>query len=34
MITYHRPLTEKRVVGIIALIVAVFTALAVISQII
>ena len=34
LITYHRPLTEKQVVGIIALIVAVFTVLAVISQII
>jgi UDP-N-acetylglucosamine--dolichyl-phosphate N-acetylglucosaminephosphotransferase len=34
MITYHRPLTEKQVVGIIALIVAAFTVLAVISQII
>jgi UDP-N-acetylglucosamine--dolichyl-phosphate N-acetylglucosaminephosphotransferase len=34
MITYHRPLAEKKVVGIIALIVAVFAVLAVVSQII
>ena len=34
LITYHRPLTEKQVVRRIALIVAVFTVLAVISQII
>jgi UDP-N-acetylmuramyl pentapeptide phosphotransferase/UDP-N-acetylglucosamine-1-phosphate transferase len=34
LITYRRPLTEKQVVGIIALIVAVFTVLAVISKII
>jgi len=34
LITYHRPLTEKQVVGIIALIVAVFTVLGVLSQII
>jgi UDP-N-acetylglucosamine--dolichyl-phosphate N-acetylglucosaminephosphotransferase len=32
LITYHRPLTEKQVVRIIALIVAVFTVLAVASQ--
>ena len=32
LITYHRPLTEKQVVGIIALIVAVFTVLAVLGQ--
>jgi len=34
LITYHHPLTEKQVVGRIALIVAVFTVLAVIGQII
>jgi len=34
LITYHRPLSEKQVVTIIALIVAVFTALGVLSQII
>ena len=34
LITYHRPMSEKQVVGIISLIVAVFTALAVISQLI
>ena len=34
MITYHHPLTEKQVVRIIALIVAIFTALAVIAQLI
>ena len=34
LITYHRPLAEKQVVRIIALIVAIFTVLAVISQII
>jgi len=34
LITYHRPLSEKHVVTIIALIVAVFTALGVLSQII
>lgn len=34
IITYHRPMTEKHVVITIALIVAVFTALAVLSQII
>jgi UDP-N-acetylmuramyl pentapeptide phosphotransferase/UDP-N-acetylglucosamine-1-phosphate transferase len=34
LITYRRALTEKQVVGIIALMVAVFTLLAVISQII
>ncbi len=33
MITYHRPLTEKQVVRIIALIVALFTLLAVLSPI-
>ncbi len=32
LITYHRPMTEKQVVRIIALIVAVFTVLAVASQ--
>ena len=34
LITYHRPLSEKQVVRIIALMVTVFTALAVLSQII
>ena len=34
LITYHRPLTEKQVVRIIALIVAVFTVLGVIIQLI
>jgi UDP-N-acetylglucosamine--dolichyl-phosphate N-acetylglucosaminephosphotransferase len=34
MITYHRPLTEKQVVRIIAAIVAVFTLLAVLSELI
>ena len=34
LITYHHPLTEKQTVRIIALIVAVFTALAVISELI
>ena len=33
-ITYHRPLTEKQVVAIIALIVTLFTALAVLSELI
>jgi UDP-N-acetylglucosamine--dolichyl-phosphate N-acetylglucosaminephosphotransferase len=32
LITYHRPLTERQVVGIISLIVAVFTALGIIFQ--
>jgi UDP-N-acetylmuramyl pentapeptide phosphotransferase/UDP-N-acetylglucosamine-1-phosphate transferase len=32
LITYHRPLTERQVVAIVSLIVAVFTVLAIIAQ--
>jgi len=34
LITYHRPLTERQVVAIISLIVAVFTVLAVLSVVV